>query len=244
MKSFRAQVLLCAGGACISSGAESVRDAFIRELGAHGLDGEIGVVTTGCMGMCEIGPIVVIYPEGVFYQKVKPADVAEIVGEHLLKGRVVRRLFYKKPSTQELVQAMNEIDFFRLQEKIALRNCGNINPEDIREYIAADGYAALGKALTQMAPPQVIEQIAVSRLTQRSGVSPRPSSGAPRQQPTRASSSSATPMKAIRRIQPDRNDLEGDPHAHQGRCNHLRLRREGGPGLHLCRAEYPWPSSA
>lgn len=169
MKAFRAQILLCAGGACISSGTESVRDAFQRELIAHGLEGEVSLITTGCMGMCEVGPIVVIYPEGTFYQKVKPADVSEIVGEHLLKGRVVERLFYKKPSTQELVRTMSEIDFFRLQVKIVLRNCGRINPEDIREYIAVNGYEALGRALTSMTPDQVIEQVTISGLRGRGG---------------------------------------------------------------------------
>ncbi len=241
MKSFRAQVLLCAGGACISSGAESVRDAFIRELGAHGLDGEIGVVTTGCMGMCEIGPIVVIYPEGVFYQKVKPADVPEIVGEHLLKGRVVRRLFYKKPSTQELVQAMNEIDFFRLQEKIALRNCGNINPEDIREYIAADGYSALGKALTQMAPPQVIEQVAVSGLRGRGGA------GFPTAVKWRTTAEQPAGVKYVvcnaDEGDPgafmDRSILEGDPHSVIEAMAICGYAVGAAQGYIYVRAEYP-----
>ncbi|MCX6984472.1 MAG: NAD(P)H-dependent oxidoreductase subunit E, partial [Lentisphaerae bacterium] len=143
----RAQVLLCAGGACISSGTESVKSAFEKELTEHGLTDEIDLITTGCMGMCEVGPIIIIYPEGVFYQKVKPSDTKDIVEEHLLKGRVVERLFYKKPSTQELIQAINGIDFFKLQKKIALRNCGVIDPVNIREYIANSGYEALGKAL-------------------------------------------------------------------------------------------------
>jgi len=133
MKRIRSQILLCAGGSCVSSGSLSVRDAFQDELQKSGLENEIEVVSTGCMGMCEIGPIAVIYPEGVFYQKVKVEDVAEIVQEHLLKGRVVQRLFYKRPSTQELIQAIGDIDFFKLQRKIALRNCGQIDPEQIRE---------------------------------------------------------------------------------------------------------------
>ncbi|MBT3379577.1 MAG: FAD-dependent oxidoreductase [Lentisphaerae bacterium] len=169
MSTFRAQVLLCAGGACISSGSESVRDAFLRELEHHGLTQEIDVITTGCMGMCEIGPIAVIYPEGVFYQKVTAEDVTEIVEEHLLKGRVVDRLFYKQPSTDELVQAISEIDFFKLQKKIALQNCGSINPEEIREYIAAGGYEALGKTLTEMTPTQVTDEVQASGLRGRGG---------------------------------------------------------------------------
>ncbi len=169
MYNTRAQILLCAGGSCLSSGAESLRSAFDRELSRHGLEREIGIVSTGCMGMCEIGPIAVVYPEGVFYQKVKPEDAAEIIEEHLLKGRVVERLFYKQPGTDELVQTIGEIDFFKLQQKIALRNCGNINPEEIREYIAADGYAALGKALTGMKPEQVLEEVETSGLRGRGG---------------------------------------------------------------------------
>ncbi|MBT3287131.1 MAG: NADH-quinone oxidoreductase subunit NuoF [Victivallales bacterium] len=169
MKTPRAQILLCAGGSCISSGTESVRDAFLRELASHGLSQEIELITTGCMGMCEVGPIAIIYPEGVFYQKVKAEDAAEIVEEHLLKGRVVDRLFYKKPSTGEVISTINDIDFFKLQKKIALRNCGNIDPEDIREYVAADGYQALGQALTEMTPEDVVTQVKLSGLRGRGG---------------------------------------------------------------------------
>jgi NADH-quinone oxidoreductase subunit F len=170
VKSYRAQILLCAGGACMSSGSESVRDVFLRELARAGLEEEIGVVTTGCMGLCEIGPIAVVYPEGVFYQKVTAGDAPEIVAEHLLKGRVVKRLFYKKPATQELIQAINDIDFFRLQQKIALRNCGNIDPENIREYIAAGGYEALGRTLAAgVAPARVIAELEASGLRGRGG---------------------------------------------------------------------------
>ncbi|MFW5802416.1 MAG: NADH-quinone oxidoreductase subunit NuoF [Verrucomicrobiota bacterium] len=169
MKNKRAQVLLCAGGSCISSGTESVRDAFLAELARHDLAGEIDVITTGCMGMCENGPIAVIYPEGVFYQKVQAEDVPEIVGQHLLKGRVVNRLFYRKPSSEELVQIISDIDFYKLQKKIALRNCGMINPESIREYIAADGYQALGKVLTEMTPEQVVAEVKESGLRGRGG---------------------------------------------------------------------------
>jgi NADH-quinone oxidoreductase subunit F len=165
----RAQVLLCAGGACISSGTDSVKSAFEKELANHGLTDEIDLITTGCMGMCEVGPIIIIYPEGVFYQKVKPSDTKDIVEEHLLKGRVVERLFYKKPATQELIQAINGIDFFKLQKKIALRNCGVIDPVNIREYIANGGYEALGKALTEMTKDQVVAEVKTSGLRGRGG---------------------------------------------------------------------------
>ncbi|MDX9980666.1 MAG: FAD-dependent oxidoreductase [Lentisphaeria bacterium] len=169
MNTPRAQILLCAGGSCISSGTESVRDAFLRELAEQGLGQEVEVISTGCMGMCEIGPMAIVYPEGVFYQKLKPADAAEIVREHLLKGRVVERLFYKKPSTGEVVETLAGIDFFKLQKKIALRNCGNIDPENIREYIAAGGYEALGKALTEMTPESVVAEVKTSGLRGRGG---------------------------------------------------------------------------
>jgi len=169
MNTPRAQILLCAGGSCISSGTESVRDAFLRELASQGLSQEIELITTGCMGMCEIGPIAIIYPEGVFYQRVKAEDAKEIVSEHLLKGRVVERLFYKKPTSGEVVETISNIDFFKLQKKIALRNCGNIDPENIREYIAAGGYEALGKALTEMTPEQVVAEVKAAGLRGRGG---------------------------------------------------------------------------
>ena len=169
MYNLRAHVLLCYGGACISSNAGSVKEAMEKAIAKAGLQNEIDVVTTGCMGTCELGPIMVIYPEGVFYQKVKPEDAEEIVQEHLLKGRVVKRLFYKKPKTEEMVEMFNDIDFFKLQKKIALRNCGIINPLEIEEYIAADGYMALGKVLTEMTPQQVVEEIKKSGLRGRGG---------------------------------------------------------------------------
>jgi len=139
------------------------------ELGRAGLHNEIDIIATGCMGTCELGPVMVVYPEGIFYQRVLPEDVPEIVQEHLLKGRIVKRLLYKKPEKEELIAMFNDIDFFKLQKKIALRNCGNINPLDIEEYIAADGYMALGKALTEMKPEEVIEFIKESGLRGRGG---------------------------------------------------------------------------
>ena len=169
MYNLRAHVLLCYGGACISSNADSVKVSMEKAIAKAGLQNEVDIVTTGCMGTCELGPIMVIYPEGVFYQKVRPEDAEEIVQEHLLKGRVVKRLFYKKPKTEEMVEMFNDIDFFKLQRKIALRNCGIINPLEIEEYIAADGYMALGKVLTEMTPQEVIEEVKKSGLRGRGG---------------------------------------------------------------------------
>ncbi len=169
MENYRAHILLCYGGACLSSGADKVKEALETELCLAKIHNEIDIITTGCMGTCEMGPVMVIYPEGIFYQRVLPEDVPEIVQEHLLKGRVVNRLLYKKPEKEELVAMFNDIDFFKLQKKIALRNCRNINPLDIEEYIAADGYMALGKVLTEMKPEEVIESIKESGLRGRGG---------------------------------------------------------------------------
>jgi len=169
MDNYRAHILLCYGGACLSSGADKVKEALETELGKVGLHNEIDIIATGCMGTCELGPVMVVYPEGIFYQRILPEDVPEIVQEHLLKGRVVQRLLYKKPEKDELIAMFNDIDFFKLQKKIALRNCGNINPLDIEEYIAADGYMALGKALTELKPEEVIEFIKESGLRGRGG---------------------------------------------------------------------------
>jgi len=169
MDNYRAHILLCYGGACLSSGADKVKEALETELGKVGLHNEIDIIATGCMGTCELGPVMVVYPEGIFYQRILPEDVPEIVQEHLLKGRVVKRLLYKKPEKDELIAMFNDIDFFKLQKKIALRNCGNINPLDIEEYIAADGYIALGKALTELKPEEVIEFIKESGLRGRGG---------------------------------------------------------------------------
>ncbi len=169
MDNYRAHILLCYGGACLSSGADKVKEALETELGKVGLHNEIDIIATGCMGTCELGPVMVVYPEGIFYQRVLPEDVPEIVQEHLLKGRIVKRLLYKKPEKDELIAMFNDIDFFKLQKKIALRNCGNINPLDIEEYIAADGYMSLGKALTELKPEEVIEFIKESGLRGRGG---------------------------------------------------------------------------
>jgi NADH-quinone oxidoreductase subunit F len=134
-----------------------------------GLKEEIKVIETGCIGSCDLGPIVIVYPEGVFYQKVKPEDARKIAEEHLFKGRVVERLLYAEPATTKLIPTFKEIDFFKLQEKIVLRNCGLIDPMNIEEYIARDGYEALAKALTQMSPEEVVDGVFRSGLRGRGG---------------------------------------------------------------------------
>lgn len=169
MKIFRAHVLVCGGAGCISSGCRAVKEEFIRQLKEHGLEEEIRVIETGCVGTCDLGPIVIIYPEGVFYQHVSPDDVREIVEEHLLKGRYVERKIYRSPLSSAPVLSYRDIDFFRRQVRIALRNVGLINPESIEEYIARDGYFALGKALTEMTPEEVIREVKDSGLRGRGG---------------------------------------------------------------------------
>lgn len=166
---YRSHVMVCGGTGCTSSGSDEVAERFIEEIKKAGLDKEILVVRTGCFGLCELGPVVVVYPEGVFYSRVKPEYVPEIVEEHLLKGRPVRKYIYGESLEEKAIKPLEETPFFRKQRRIALRNCGVINPEDIREAIAFDGYKALAKVLTEMTPEQVIEEVKKSGLRGRGG---------------------------------------------------------------------------
>ena len=171
MDLYRAHVLVCGGTGCTSSGSAKLIERFEEQIATNGLDKEVKVVRTGCFGLCEAGPVVIIYPEGTFYSRVKVEDVDEIVTEHLLKGRKVQHLVYVDHKTHEssVQKSLNEIGFYKQQERIALRNCGVIDPENIDEYIAFDGYQALGKALTEMTPEQVIDEILKSGLRGRGG---------------------------------------------------------------------------
>ncbi|HBT38914.1 MAG: NADH dehydrogenase (Quinone) [Thermotoga sp. 50_1627] len=162
-------ILICAGGACISSGETSVKEALQREIKKYGLDEVVRIVETGCMGACSLGPIMVIYPEGVFYQKLTPQAAVKIVQEHLLKGRIVQEHLYKMPTGEVIPEAMDKLPFFAKQVKIATRNVGYIDPGNIEEYIARDGYFALTKALREMTPDQVVEEIKRSGLRGRGG---------------------------------------------------------------------------
>ena len=169
MNGVRSHVLVCAGAGCVASGALEVSAALDAALKKQGLDKEISVVQTGCLGPCAIGPVAVVYPDGVFYQGIKPADADEIVTEHLLKGRPVQRLNFKVAATAQIIPALQEIGFFQQQQKIVLRNCGSIDPTNINEYIARDGYQALAKVLTEMTPDQVVEEVKKSGLRGRGG---------------------------------------------------------------------------
>ena len=161
--------MVCGGTGCTSSGSDKIAEAFENQIRADGLDQEVRVIRTGCFGLCALGPIVVIYPEGSFYSRVKEEDVAEIVNEHLLKGRPVTRLLYDETVENGQVKSLDDTAFYRKQKRVALRNCGVINPENIEEYIAFDGYAALGKVLTEMTPDEVIQCILDSGLRGRGG---------------------------------------------------------------------------
>ena len=167
---FRSNVLVCGGTGCTSSNSEQIIEKLNEEIKAQGLDKEVNVIRTGCFGLCALGPIMVVYPEGAFYSRVTPEDVPEIVSEHLLKGRIVTRLLYQETVVDEnTTKSLNETTFYAKQMRIALRNCGVINPELIDEYIAQDGYAALGKVLTEMTPQQVIDTMLASGLRGRGG---------------------------------------------------------------------------
>ena len=166
---YRSQVLICGGTGCTSSGSEKIAKKLQEEIEANGLADEVMVVRTGCFGLCALGPIMIVYPEGTFYSMVKEEDIPEIVSEHLLKGRVVTRLVYDETVGENEIKSLKETNFYKKQHRIALRNCGVINPENIEEYIGRDGYQALGKVLKEMSPDDVIQTILDSGLRGRGG---------------------------------------------------------------------------
>ena len=166
---YRSHVLVCGGTGCTSSGSTRIIEALEREIADKGLTEEIKVIKTGCFGLCALGPIMIVYPEGAFYSMVKPEDIPEIVEEHLLKGRIVSRLLYQETVHEDTIKSLNHTKFYEKQKRVALKNCGVIDPENINEYIGLDGYQALGKALTEMTPDQVIQVIKDSGLRGRGG---------------------------------------------------------------------------
>ena len=167
---YRSHVLVCGGTGCTSSGSQQIMETLKAEIEKNGLTEEVSVVQTGCHGLCALGPIMIIYPDATFYSMVKVEDIPEIVSEHLLKGRVVTRLLYNETVTPAgNVKALIDTDFYKKQHRIALRNCGIINPEVIEEYIGTGGYEALGKVLTEMTPDDVIQCLLDSGLRGRGG---------------------------------------------------------------------------
>ncbi|HAX39803.1 MAG TPA: NADH-quinone oxidoreductase subunit NuoF [Clostridiales bacterium] len=239
----RSHVLVCGGTGCTSSGSPAIREHLENELKKQGLDEEIKVVQTGCFGLCALGPIMIVYPEGTFYSRVTEEDVTEIVSEHLLKGRPVERLVYN-PKTEEMphgVTSLSETPFYKSQMRIALSNCGVINPEEIDEYIALDGYLALGKALTEMTPQQVIDIIKASGLRGRGGA------GFPTGTKWQFAANNASDEKYVicnaDEGDPgafmDRSVLEGDPHAVLEAMAIAGYAIGGTHGYIYVRAEYP-----
>ncbi|KAF0197705.1 MAG: NADH-quinone oxidoreductase subunit F [Bacillota bacterium] len=214
MNLYRAHVLVCAGAGCVSSGCQDTQNALIDEIAKQGLDREIKVIETGCIGTCDLGPVIVVYPEGVFYRKVGADGAREIVKEHLLKGRVVNSLLYRNPLTSQLVQTYGEMEFFNRQLRVALRNTGIINPDVIEEYIARDGYEALARVLTTMSREDVISTLKQSGLRGRGGA------GFPTGLKWQFAYNEAGPVKYVvcnaDEGDPgafmDRSILEGDPH--------------------------------
>ncbi|MEG1924317.1 MAG: NADH-quinone oxidoreductase subunit NuoF [Ruthenibacterium sp.] len=239
---FRSHVMVCGGTGCTSSGSDKIAHAFEDEIAATGLETEVKVIRTGCFGLCALGPIVVIYPEGSFYSMVKESDVKEIVDEHLLKGRPVTRLLYDETvSADNTVKSLDETDFYKKQMRIALRNCGVINPENIDEYIAFDGYQALGKVLTEMKPADVIQTMLDSGLRGRGGA------GFPTGLKWKFAAANAADQKYVccnaDEGDPgafmDRSVLEGDPHVVIEAMSIAAYAIGATQGYVYIRAEYP-----
>lgn len=239
----RTQVLICGGTGCTSSGSVAIGKALEEQLVLKGLQDEVKIVHTGCFGLCALGPVMIVYPEGTFYSRVKAEDVPEIVEEHLLKGRVVDRLVYKETEGMELheVPSLSETGFYKTQLRVALRNCGLINPEEINEYIAMDGYEALGKVLTTMTPEDVIKVMKDSGLRGRGG------GGFPTGMKWEFAAKNKVPQKYVvcnaDEGDPgafmDRSVLEGDPHAVLEAMAIAGYAIGANKGYIYVRAEYP-----
>jgi len=220
-----------------------VEERFYEEIKKNGLEKEVKVIRTGCFGLCEVGPVVVVYPEGSFYAHVKPEDAKTITEEHLLKGRIVRDLLYYESleEASDQVKSINEVDFYQKQMRVALRNCGVIDPENIEEYIAMDGYAALGKVLTEMSPADVINNIKQSGLRGRggggfpTGVKWSFAAGAKNDQKYMICNADEGDPGAFM----DRSVLEGDPHAIIEAMAIAGYAIGASQGFVYIRAEYP-----
>lgn len=241
MEMYRSHVMICRGTGCSSSNSELIAQNFEEELKKYGLDEEVMVERTGCFGLCSLGPVVIVYPEAAFYSQVKPEDVHEIVTEHLLKGRVVKRLLYHEAVDEGRLKSLNEVQFYKKQVRVALRNCGVINPENIDEYIAFDGYKALEKVLTQMTPQEVIDTIKKSGLRGRGGA------GFPTGTKWQFAANSKDTQKYVccnaDEGDPgafmDRSVLEGDPHAVLEAMAIAGYAIGSNQGYIYVRAEYP-----
>ncbi len=241
MDFYRAHVLICAGTGCSSMDSRLLRQNMHEEILKRGLDKEIKVIETGCFGFCNMGPIMVVYPEGTFYCQVQPSDAAQIVEEHLVKGRPVERLLYQHEKESTDTVEMENIEFFKHQKRVALENCGRINPENIEEYIAQDGYFALAQCVNEMKPEEVIDVIKKSGLRGRGGAG----------FPTGMKWSFAAPVQADQKYvvcnadegDPgafmDRSVLEGDPHSVLEAMAIAGYAIGASQGYIYVRAEYP-----
>ena len=238
---YRSHVLVCGGTGCTSSGSQRIIEKLEKEIAANGLSEEVGVVKTGCFGLCALGPIMIVYPEGTFYSMVREDDIPEIVSEHLLKGRVVRRLLYDETTKTEKIIPLNETDFYKKQHRVALRNCGVIYPENIEEYIGTGGYEALGIVLTEKKPQDVIQILLDSGLRGRGGA------GFPTGLKWKFAAQNEADQKYVccnaDEGDPgafmDRSILEGDPHAVLEAMAIAGYAIGASQGYIYVRAEYP-----
>jgi len=241
MKVFRSHLLICGGTGCHASGSLNVKKALVAELVKRKLSEQIKIVETGCNGFCAMGPIMVVYPEGVIYMLIKAEDIPELVEEHLIKGRILERLLYKEPSTEEIIPTMQEIPFFALQELRVLRNRGLIDPEKIEEYIARDGYQGMAKALTEMTAADIVQEVLTSGLRGRGGA------GFPTGLKWKFAAASTGDVKYVLcnadEGDPgafmDRSVLEADPHAVLEGMVIAAKAIGSNHGYIYCRAEYP-----
>ncbi len=241
MKVFRSHLLICGGTGCQASGSNAVKKALVEEVDKRGLAEEIKIVETGCNGFCALGPILVVYPEGVIYISLKADDMPQLVEEHLIKGRIVERLLYREPGTDQIIPTMQDIPFFALQELRVLRNRGLIDPEKIEEYIARDGYAGMAKALTEMKPEQIVQEVLDSGLRGRGGA------GFPTGLKWKFAAQSPGDVKYVLcnadEGDPgafmDRSVLEADPHAVLEGMVIAAKAIGSSHGYIYCRAEYP-----
>ena len=238
---YRSNVLVCGGTGCTSSNSLTIVNKLKEEIERQGLQDEVNVITTGCFGLCALGPIMVVYPEGSFYSMVKVEDIPEIVEEHLLKGRIVTRLLYQETVEEDTIKSLNKTAFYEKQKRVALRNCGVIDPEKIDDYIAQDGYAALGKVLTEMKPEEVIQTILDSGLRGRGGA------GFPTGLKWKFAAANDADQKYVccnaDEGDPgafmDRSVLEGDPHAVLEAMAIAGYAIGASQGYIYVRAEYP-----
>ena len=242
MDLIRSHVMVCGGTNCSSSASGEIIREFERQIAEKGLEKEIKVVRTGCFGMCEAGPVVIVYPEGAFYARMTVENVTRIVDEHLVKGRVVKELLYKEAVDEDnKVKSLDSVDFYKKQRRVALRNCGVIDPENIDEYIAFDGYKALGKVLTEMTPQEVIDVMLKSGLRGRGGA------GFPTGMKWKFAAASQSDKKYVccnaDEGDPgafmDRSILEGDPHVVIEAMAIAAYAIGADQGYIYCRAEYP-----